>query len=92
MSLHRKNYIAKHGERFGLLVDQNGIPDFWTTLYLTTNVRHEKHSTQKAFLNHLTHLHLWEMTMGERLFEPYQVCRRPNFLRECPDEKSKIYP
>lgn len=69
MSLHRKNYIAKHGERFGLLVDQNGIPDFWTTLYLTTNVRHEKHSTQKAFLNHLTHLHLWEMTMGERLFE-----------------------
>lgn len=49
MILHRKNYIAKHGERFGLLVDRNGIPDFWTTLYLTTNVRHEKHSTQKAF-------------------------------------------
>ena len=24
--------------------------------------------------------------------EPYRVCRRPNFLRECPDEKSKIYP
>lgn len=24
--------------------------------------------------------------------EPYRVCRRPTFLRECPDEKSKIYP
>ena len=24
--------------------------------------------------------------------EPYRVCRRPSFLRECPDEKSKIYP
>ena len=24
--------------------------------------------------------------------EPYRVCRRPLFLRECPDEKSKIYP
>ncbi|TFT80964.1 ABC transporter permease, partial [Proteus mirabilis] len=23
---------------------------------------------------------------------PYRVCRRPSFLRECPDEKSKIYP
>lgn len=69
MSIHRKNYISKDGERFGLLVDHNGIPDFWTTLYLTTNVRHEKHSTQKAFLNHLTHLYIWEVTMGERIFE-----------------------
>ena len=24
--------------------------------------------------------------------EPYGVCRRPTFLRECPDEKSKIHP
>ena len=24
--------------------------------------------------------------------EPYRVWRRPSFLRECPDEKSKIYP
>ena len=24
--------------------------------------------------------------------EPYRVCRRVNILRECPDEKSKIYP
>ena len=24
-------------------------------------------------------------------FEPYRVCRRPIFLRECPDEKTKIY-
>ena len=24
--------------------------------------------------------------------EPYRVCRRPTFLRECPDEKSKIHP
>ena len=24
--------------------------------------------------------------------EPYRVCRRPLFLRECPDEKSKIHP
>ena len=24
--------------------------------------------------------------------EPYRVCRRPSFLRECPDDKIKIYP
>ena len=31
-------------------------------------------------------------TMMEQLDEPYRVCRRPLFLRECPDEKSKIHP
>lgn len=72
MSLYRKNYISEGGERFGLLVDDNGIPDFWTTLYMTTNVRQEKHSTQKAFLNHLIHIHIWEMAMGERIFERIQ--------------------
>ena len=29
---------------------------------------------------------------GDPDIEPYRVCRRPSFLRECPDEKSKIYP
>lgn len=33
--LHRKNYIAASGERFTLLVNEDGIPDFWTTLYTT---------------------------------------------------------
>ena len=23
--------------------------------------------------------------------EPYRVCRRPFFLRECPNDKTKIY-
>ena len=34
------------------------------------------------------HLHF----MYSERHEPYRVCRRPSFLRECPDEKSKIYP
>ncbi|MEX5289011.1 type II toxin-antitoxin system mRNA interferase toxin, RelE/StbE family [Acinetobacter sp. YT-02] len=24
--------------------------------------------------------------------EPYRVCRRPTFLRECSNDKTKIYP
>ena len=32
------------------------------------------------------------MIEGDDNREPYRVCRRPSFLRECPDEKSKIYP
>lgn len=67
--MHTKNYIAKDGERFGLLVNEDGIPDFWTTLYMTTNLRFEKHSTQKACLNHLIHINIWEKALGERVFE-----------------------
>ena len=32
------------------------------------------------------------VTTPSTLTEPYRVCRRPLFLRECPDEKSKIHP
>ena len=31
-------------------------------------------------------------TTYREMSEPYRVCRRPLFLRECPDEKSKIHP
>ncbi|MDQ9035154.1 hypothetical protein RFH07_00725 [Acinetobacter seifertii] len=71
MNLHLKNYIAKDEERFGLLIDQNDILDFWATLYLTMNVRHEKHSTQKALLNHLTYLHVWEMIWGREFLKGF---------------------
>ena len=27
----------------------------------------------------------------QELVEPYRVCRRPTFLRECPNDKTKIY-
>jgi integrase len=73
--MHTKNYIVQNGERYGLLVNEDGIPDFWTTLYMTTNLRHEKHSTQKVCLNHLIHINIWEKALGERIFE-----RITNFL------------
>ena len=31
-------------------------------------------------------------TIAKDYVEPYRVCRRPTFLRECPDDKTKIYP
>ncbi|WP_180082823.1 hypothetical protein [Acinetobacter sp. YH12201] len=30
--------------------------------------------------------------LDQKITEPYRVCRRPTFLRECSDEKTKIYP
>lgn len=36
---------------------------------MTTNLRFEKHSTQKVCLNHLIHINIWEELLGERIFE-----------------------
>lgn len=65
--LHRKNYIAASGERFTLLVNEDGIPDFWTTLYMTTKVRSQTQATQNSHLNNLVHINIWEQISGERL-------------------------
>ena len=65
--LHRKNFIAQDGERFTLLVNEDGIPDFWTTLYMTTKVRSQTQATQRAHLNNLVHINIWEQIIGERL-------------------------
>ena len=41
-----------------------------------------------------TSLHRYALVIHDwsQIHEPYRVCRRPLFLRECPDEKSKIHP
>lgn len=76
--MHVRNYIAKDGERFGLLVNQDGVPDFWNTLYMTTNLRSEKQSTQQVCLSHLIHINIWEKAIGERIFERIKnFCSNP---------------
>ncbi len=65
--LKRKEFIESSGERFSLLVNENGIPDFWITLFMTTVVRSYTHSTQRAYINHLYHLNIWEVRNNTRL-------------------------
>ena len=65
--LKRKEFIESSGERFSLLVNENGIPDFWITLFMTTVVRSYTHSTQRAYINHLYHLNIWEAKIKSRL-------------------------
>lgn len=74
MRLIRKDFIAENGERFSLLVDDTGLPDFWTTLYLTTKVRASSHETMRAHMNHLVHLHVWESEQGDTI--PNRILKR----------------
>ena len=42
---------------------------------------------RNAFDSHM----IDDLSLALTEYEPYRVCRRPIFLRECPDEKTKIY-
>lgn len=56
-----RQQIFKNGERYPILLDDDGIPDFWVTLYVTEILRPSH--TQASIINgitHLVHLRLWE--------------------------------
>lgn len=63
--LRRKDFIGRDGERFSLLLDEDGVPDFWVTLYLTSELRYTKQGTALSEIGHLMHLRLFEVVYGD---------------------------
>jgi integrase len=56
-----RNLVFDGGERYPILLDSSGIPDYWVTLYVTVKLRPSL--TQSAITNaigHLQHFKLWE--------------------------------
>lgn len=67
-----KNLIFSNGERYPMLMDSDGTPDYWVTLYVTEKLRPSQ--TQSAIINtlgHLTHLKLWEEINNRNLIEEF---------------------
>ena len=59
--LKLKKVIFSNGERYPILMEENGLPNYWVTLYVTEKLRTSH--TQSAISNslgHLIHLKLWE--------------------------------
>ncbi len=52
----------------------------------------EIESYLETFQNYTDNIAIGITHTDEIKTEPYRVCRRPTFLRECSDEKTKIYP
>lgn len=49
------------GERYLMLLDGDGIPDFWASLYVTENLRSNlKQTAIENAIRHIIHLKLWE--------------------------------
>ncbi|WP_330926644.1 tyrosine-type recombinase/integrase [Candidatus Sororendozoicomonas aggregata] len=56
-----KNLILSDGERYPILLDEDGVPDYWATLYVTEHLRQKSNQTSiENALGHLVHLRLWE--------------------------------
>lgn len=56
-----RDLIFSNGERYPILMEENGLPNYWVTLYVTEKLRTSH--TQSAISNslgHLVHLNLWE--------------------------------
>lgn len=67
-----KNLVFSNGERYPILIDSDGTPNYWVTLYVTEKLRPSQ--TQSAIINtigHLIHLALWEEINNRNLIEEF---------------------
>lgn len=60
--LRQRNSILSRGERFSYLVDERGLPDYWTTLFITVELRFRStQNTILGILSALRQLELWPL-------------------------------
>ncbi len=64
--------VMSDGERYPILLDEDGIPDYWITLYVTEELRvkHTQASITNA-LGHLIHFRLWERMNGRDVVDEF---------------------
>lgn len=68
-----KTYIFSDGERYPALIDQDGIPLFYPTLYVTSKLRGQSASlqTMRNQLQDITVLIKWELANGRDLIKEF---------------------
>ena len=68
-----RDLIFSNGERYPILMEENGLPNYWVTLYVTEKLRTSH--TQSAISNslgHLIHLKLWENINDRNLVSEFE--------------------
>jgi integrase len=67
-----RNLILSSGERYPILIEKNGLPNYWVTLYVTVKLRssHTQSSISNS-LGHIIHLKLWENINGRDLISEF---------------------
>jgi len=71
--------VFTEGERYPILVDANGMPDFWVTLYVTEILRQDlKQTAIENAIRHIIHLKLWEQINKRDLIAEISACKFPS--------------
>lgn len=66
------NLVFSQGERYPMLVDSEGMPDFWVTLYVTLILRPSlKQTSIENTIRDIIHLKLWEVINGRDLISEF---------------------
>ena len=52
--------IFKSGERFPILLDEDGLPEFWVTLYTSIKLRESTQSSINSVLGSINHFYKWQ--------------------------------
>lgn len=64
--------IMSDGERYPMLINESGVPDFWTTMYVTANLRvGQVASTIENTLRSILHLKKWELSQERDLISEF---------------------
>ena len=61
------------GERYPILLDDEGLPDFWVTLFITVIVRpNGGQNTINSYIGAIRHFLLWEEIKGKDVFSEFR--------------------
>lgn len=52
--------IFESGERFPILLDEDGLPEFWATLYTSIKLRNLTQSSINSILSSINHFYKWQ--------------------------------
>lgn len=70
MAMRIKVHKLKSGERYIFLLDDDGVPDFWVTHYVTQRLRmHKAATTIEQYLKEIKHFRRWEMLNGRDVLQ-----------------------
>lgn len=69
----------KSGERYPMLLGDDGVPDFWVTHYVTQNLRNDKASTTIVqYLKSFIHFKKWERMNDRSILDEIYSGKIPN--------------
>ncbi|MDP3210400.1 site-specific integrase [Methylotenera sp.] len=70
--------IFESGERFPMLLDEDGMPDFWATLYTSNNLRALTQTSITSILRSINHFYKWQQAFGRDLFQEINEGKVPD--------------